>query len=136
METMRAGDRKAYTQHWDDSNWFKQKINDAGRKYEVNLLPEWGGNRAYEKPPVGTLRYNPMSTDQHLALMFRMTPVLDINGKVMPFRCRVLVQKEIVFSFRLAPDGNGVFATDVFPQHIHKFQTQDDAKTYTHNHPF
>lgn len=135
METMRAGDRKAYTHHWDDSNWYTfDKTN--GENYPVNYLPEWGGSRQWSKPSGGIGRFNPMNTDQHHALYFRMTPVLDINSKIMPFRCRVLVQREIVFTVRLPPDGNGTYAGDVYTQHVHKLQTQSDTITYQHNHPF
>lgn len=138
METMKAGDRKAYTQNWNDMNWFtpQTKTDPAGAFFPINLMPEWGGNREWGRPTAGVLRYNPLSQEHHNALMFRMTPVLDVNNKIIPFRCRVLFQKRITMTVRLPPDAEGTYQANLFNQHLHTLKYQTNAKNYYFSHPY
>lgn len=136
MEIMKAGDRKAYTQHWDDSRWYTFPTDHEGKHLANILLPQWGGAAKWTKPAQGQLNYNPMQTDQHLPLMLRMTPITDVNGALMKFRCRVQWQRSITFTVRLPPDGAGYYSNAVFGQHLHKFDGYDNHNVLTIYHPF
>lgn len=136
METMKAGERKAYTQHWDDKNWFTFQKGTNNSLFPLNFLPEWGGARTWHSPDAGVLRYNPMSQQQHNALMFRMTPVLDVNNKIIPFRCRVMAEKRITLTVRIPPDAEGIIGDVVYEQHLQKLAHETNAKTYRFSHPY
>lgn len=82
MDTMKAGERKAFTATFRDEAWYIYELNEHGtRKYPVNYLPQWGGTRGWICPNcTANTVANHMNRDQTSPIFLRMTPVKDSTG--------------------------------------------------------
>ncbi|XP_069176817.1 uncharacterized protein [Procambarus clarkii] len=135
-DTMRPGDRKAFTIHPDNASWYKIANASGVESNKWNYLPLWGGARAWTRPSSGVLRYNPMRADQTHGIFMRMTPVKDTNGALIKFRARITMEHFINITIRLPPDGMETGPSSVYNQHLQALMAQNNVTEYIVNHPF
>ena len=140
LDTMKAGERKAFTMHPRDDTWFTLGNTGLADSKKINYLPSWGGVRTWA---AGTNGFVPaitdhMRKDQHHGLFLRMTPVRDSNGAIMKFRCRISMDLHLNFSVRMPPQGAPGRSTQptIYRQHLQTCMQEDGYVKYTVNHPF
>ncbi|KAK8388932.1 hypothetical protein O3P69_020710 [Scylla paramamosain] len=139
LDTMKAGERKAFTIHGRDDCWFTMGTTGLPTSKALTYIPQWGGIRKWTPPPGdGTIINNFMRQDEHHGIFLRMTPVKDTNGAIMKFRARISMDLHFNFSVRMPAQGAPGRSTQAacYQQHLQVMQHQTGYTTYTVNHAF